>query len=162
MRNTITTLLLAAVVCVVAVRAPCVAQDEELAAEQAAFAEQVAAERAAAAAALERADSLASMSYAVGVQAVVDEDSDLDGVLVAVASRAPTGSRLRDPKHVDVTLPAYAEWDTATRRLWRADLSDAKLSFAMVAPGRYTVHQAQAGALFVRYVAFLATLAAEE
>lgn len=160
MRNTITTLLLAAVVCVVAVRAPCVADDLED--EQAAFAEQIAAEQAAAAAALERADSLASMSYAAGVQAVVDEDSDLDGVVVQVASRAPGGSRLRDPKHCDITLPAYADWDTATRRLWRATLADAALDVTMAAAGRYTVHQKEAPVLLASYKAFVASLAEEE
>jgi len=131
-------------------------QVEELAQAQAELAAAAAAERDAAAAALARADSLASTSAALAVQAEADEQAELPGVVVAVASRAPQGSRLRDARYVDVTLPLYGEWDVLTRRMWRAAMVDADLAhLASPSPGTYTVHRAKAAGLIALYRSFL-------
>lgn len=131
-------------------------QEEVLAKAQAELAQEVAAEQDAAAAALERADSLASVSAALAVQAKADEQAELPGVKVTVASRSPRGSRLRDARYVDVTLPLYEEWDILSRRMWRAAMLDANLAhLASPSPGTYTVHRAKAAALIALYRSFL-------
>jgi hypothetical protein len=57
---------------------------------------------------------------------------------------------------VDVVIPGYEDWDAATRRLWRAALSEAGVDVTARGRGRYTIHRNEAARLLAAYKDFIA------
>lgn len=116
--------------------------------------EELAVQAAAVAAAQAELDSLTCLYHAGLVQAEVDSNAVLAGVVVG------TGSPIVDPYYLEIVVP-YADWDPATKSLWRLELRQSGVEYITKSPGYYSVHRGNARAFLAVLEQFIVSLEEE-